>query len=1171
MSLESSIKVLTTLSSAQLNAQKITNSILSDVVNSQLTTNNLLRQQISLSRKSISASKFTAQENAIEKYNIGGVGGKDKGGKTKKKSKVDLKKALGLGALALSIGALTAAASKFSDGAAGIADTLDGWADNLEEFEIDLRKKLSNFREKTARFLTRLEDILTPIDGFSMFGLRQISMGVDAAKSGKYAKTGGAVRGAVGKGIARAAKSTAMLPVRGTQAIAEAVGRSDTSKLASKLDDIAIRQGARAGSSTLPTTITPKTLKDSLVAAVKTTRERSAGFVSGARQRAAGFVSGARQGVQRGVEGAQRGVAGLKNLPTQAKLFGQGLTGARDVDVLRTAGRPFPNIARGVGDVGMEAGGVFRAGRGIRTGIQGTVTSARNAASATRQAVSAATPQGLKQFVAVSKAAGPQAAILGTFDDIVKNLKNLKVKTITSFGNVIKTLPGQFKNLTTAVKGFGTTAKTALKNFDLGKAATQVSKLGSRGVQGAARLGAAGARATPGVAAKLGDTIRAARTATPRAVSTIKNAKGIASVAKGASSLAKRIPILGSLISAGFGAMDANTEEMERLRAENPQMDEEQIKAGLADGSLKKDKAKIVGRSAGAGVGAGIGTVAGGILGSALGPIGTALGAAAGAWLGENVGKFLGEGFANTFKSFDWGGTFGPVIDNFKGLAGSIIGALDTVAGVFGITGDGEDGSGGFIKALQNIGRIIGIIAKVLLKTLAPVLNLVISSIRSVVDLVTNIVKTISTVVQAGMGFIKGLIDNVPSWLGGDALRNMVSGMEGAMSGDVIGKINNFVDGTSDEGEGGPVQNSARGKGGGFNMLNPMSWFSGDAQKATTGDLDNVSNDTLAGKLYNRRKQQEEMMKKLRGQGGPSGQGGPTSSSEFIKLSGMGGGTGSRPNITVTSKRGMRSHPISGSWRMHQGTDIAAASGTPMFLPLGAKIVDNRADGNGAGYGNSIYFTTEDGITHMYGHMKYQSRLKVGKTYAAGTKVGEVGNTGQSDGPHLHWETATKEGDVGRSGRSLFEPLSKYNKYAPFTKDGPGTPSLDGSSSSSSSYSADGSTPGRQASAAALSVSPITSALRGMASVASGMSSNIANRSDALQKSGMESGLADSIAGALAPLASIPQLLMSAANSNAGGGTMSPQDPGMQGSGDVSMFPTTSPVRDGGHVFQGDI
>ena len=50
-----------------------------------------------------------------------------------------------------------------------------------------------------------------------------------------------------------------------------------------------------------------------------------------------------------------------------------------------------------------------------------------------------------------------------------------------------------------------------------------------------------------------------------------------------------------------------------------------------------------------------------------------------------------------------------------------------------------------------------------------------------------------------------------------------------------------------------------------FNIFNPMSWFSGDAQKATKGELDEVSNDSLAGRLYNRRKQQEEMMKKLRG------------------------------------------------------------------------------------------------------------------------------------------------------------------------------------------------------------------------------------------------------------------------------------------------------------------
>ena len=60
--------------------------------------------------------------------------------------------------------------------------------------------------------------------------------------------------------------------------------------------------------------------------------------------------------------------------------------------------------------------------------------------------------------------------------------------------------------------------------------------------------------------------------------------------------------------------------------------------------------------------------------------------------------------------------------------------------------------------------------------------------------------------------------------------------------------------------------------GGSFNLLNPMSWFGGQAQKATRGELTNVSNDTIAGKLYNRRKQQEEMLRKMRGyQGGGRG------------------------------------------------------------------------------------------------------------------------------------------------------------------------------------------------------------------------------------------------------------------------------------------------------------
>ena len=113
--------------------------------------------------------------------------------------------------------------------------------------------------------------------------------------------------------------------------------------------------------------------------------------------------------------------------------------------------------------------------------------------------------------------------------------------------------------------------------------------------------------------------------------------KGAATGLRATGTFAKRIPVLGSLISAGFGAMEANDEEMARLMAEN-NMSREQVQAGLADGSLSKDKNKIISRSAGAGIGAGVGTVAGGALGSFLGPVGTVFGAAAGAWIGENLG-----------------------------------------------------------------------------------------------------------------------------------------------------------------------------------------------------------------------------------------------------------------------------------------------------------------------------------------------------------------------------------------------------------------------------------------------------------------------------------------------------------------------------------------------------
>jgi len=68
--------------------------------------------------------------------------------------------------------------------------------------------------------------------------------------------------------------------------------------------------------------------------------------------------------------------------------------------------------------------------------------------------------------------------------------------------------------------------------------------------------------------------------------------------------------------------------------------------------------------------------------------------------------------------------------------------------------------------------------------------------------------------------------------------------------------------------EGGGIINGSTEKGGGFNLLNPASWFSGDAQKATRGELGSVNDNSLAGKLYNKRRKQEEMMKELGYQSG---------------------------------------------------------------------------------------------------------------------------------------------------------------------------------------------------------------------------------------------------------------------------------------------------------------
>lgn len=105
-------------------------------------------------------------------------------------------------------------------------------------------------------------------------------------------------------------------------------------------------------------------------------------------------------------------------------------------------------------------------------------------------------------------------------------------------------------------------------------------------------------------------------------------------------------------------------------------------------------------------------------------------------------------------------------------------------------------------------------------------------------------------------------------------------------------------------------------------------------------------------------------------------------------------------NMRLTSSFGMRVHPILGKRMRHNGLDIPAATGTPIYAP--ADGVVGRAQRLG-GYGNYAEISHGNGIETRFGHM---SRIAVtpGQRVTQGQIIGYVGSTGRSTGPHLHYE-----------------------------------------------------------------------------------------------------------------------------------------------------------------------
>lgn len=102
----------------------------------------------------------------------------------------------------------------------------------------------------------------------------------------------------------------------------------------------------------------------------------------------------------------------------------------------------------------------------------------------------------------------------------------------------------------------------------------------------------------------------------------------------------------------------------------------------------------------------------------------------------------------------------------------------------------------------------------------------------------------------------------------------------------------------------------------------------------------------------------------------------------------------------MASGFGYRLHPIYKTYKMHEGIDFTAPTGTPIYATGNGRVVTAGPD---RGYGNCVIVSHGFGYQTLYGHM-YRIKARVGQSVKRGELIGYVGNTGLSSGSHLHYE-----------------------------------------------------------------------------------------------------------------------------------------------------------------------
>ena len=119
----------------------------------------------------------------------------------------------------------------------------------------------------------------------------------------------------------------------------------------------------------------------------------------------------------------------------------------------------------------------------------------------------------------------------------------------------------------------------------------------------------------------------------------------------------------------------------------------------------------------------------------------------------------------------------------------------------------------------------------------------------------------------------------------------------------------------------------------------------------------------------------------------------------------------------VTSGYGMRKISLYGYEKFHAGIDVGAAMGSSILAADGGTVIVSSYDG---GYGNYVMINHGNNRVTLYAHMSSRA-ASVGQTVNKGQVIGYVGSTGNSTGPHLHFEVRLNGGTVN--------PLQYFSGY----------------------------------------------------------------------------------------------------------------------------------------------